>query len=598
MRMPRPTKNWLKKDLLQRFAQDEEGGIIILSLFLFVIMLVVAGMSVDIMLSEQQRVRAQTTLDTAVVSASAVSQIRDPEQVVRDYMQAAGFEPSDVNVAPIIENTNGSTVTGRSVAASLDIETDTIFMNLLGIDALNSAAGGRAEEGTAEIEIAMVLDVSGSMEEDGKLDLLKEAARDFVTTVLANNSPDKVSFSIVPYNHQVYMSDGMRDNIENTAESDDRSRCAFFGSNGDFSRRSLTPGSNRITSSSIFVNDRDKIYERAGVENQPYLPPEEWSKWCNDDASRVELFNNNELQLHAYIDSLQALGGTAIDYGMKWGVAALDPSMRSTVSAMIGAGDLAPDVDGHPLDYGDDDVLKFILLMSDGINEEQYNLRSRYRDGLSLIRYSEDLAGGVSFTDPTTTSGYVEDGSDFGGYIVERPDKPFEERWFVPGDPLDPSDDYTLAEDALPVTDHVRLSYQTLYDRFTVMDLATYFFLGNGVTFDDYAAMSEAELVDLRDNIAQDFDEFVLHADGVYEYSDRSLMNNRTNRACNAAKEDERITVFTVAFDAPSGAQDVLRNCASGPENYFDARTFGSETTVGEAFATIAAQLSVLRIIN
>lgn len=513
------------------------------------------------MLNERVRVKAQSTLDTAIVSASAITQERDPEQVVRDYMEAAGFDPAAVEVAPIGQTQNGSLVTGRSVAARMDIETSTIFMDILGIENFLGAAAARAEEGTTELEIALVLDISGSMNDNGKIDDLKVAAKDFVTAVLDNNDPNSVNISIVPYNHQVYMTDTMVGAIPRRGNSNPASRCARFPNDGLFNRRSILPGNGRLEMASVFVNDRYYFYEKDGVSNTPFAEPEEWSKWCNDYAPQVMLYSNNMTELHTYIDSLEALEGTAIDTGMKWGVAVLDPSMQPTIDAMVANNELPADRTGHPFDYADNDVLKFIILMSDGQNDAQYDLRGQYRSGMSRVWNSNALA-----TAPNATA--------FDGFIVEMPDLPADQRWLVPGDPNTTADDYFLAEGNRP-QDAQRWSNQRLYERFTILDAATYFFLEH----------DPQTYVDLTN--------------AVQRVGNRNQMDRRTRRACNAAKDQDRITVFTVAFDAPNRGQQLLQNCATSSGHYFDVDLFGDGTnSVAEAFATIAAQLSVLRIIN
>ena len=55
---------------LNRFRQDEDGGLIIFSLYLFVMMLMIGGLAVDFMRYEITRTRLQNTLDRAVLAAA------------------------------------------------------------------------------------------------------------------------------------------------------------------------------------------------------------------------------------------------------------------------------------------------------------------------------------------------------------------------------------------------------------------------------------------------------------------------------------------------------------------------------------------------
>ena len=51
----------------------------------------------------------------------------------------------------------------RRVDATANARVDTLFMNMLGVEYMNAYAASSAEEGTSDIEISLVVDVSGSM---------------------------------------------------------------------------------------------------------------------------------------------------------------------------------------------------------------------------------------------------------------------------------------------------------------------------------------------------------------------------------------------------------------------------------------------------
>lgn len=78
-------------------------------------------------------------------------------------------------------------------------------MHMLGVNELHSAQAGRAEERRTNVEISLVLDLSGSMNSGLKLPRLKSAAAEFIESMLNEDQGDKVSISVVPYNGQVYI---------------------------------------------------------------------------------------------------------------------------------------------------------------------------------------------------------------------------------------------------------------------------------------------------------------------------------------------------------------------------------------------------------
>jgi len=174
---------------------------VIFGMFIFVMMLIVAGMAVDIMRFESTRSRLQGTLDRAVLAAADLDQTRDCETVVRDYFRAAG-QLNQLNTVECVE-----TINSREVTASADLGMQTYFMKLAGVEQLDAPADGTAQEEVSDIEIVLVLDVSGSMSEASggstKIALLRSAARDFVQTVMANDTEKRISIAIVPFNAQV-----------------------------------------------------------------------------------------------------------------------------------------------------------------------------------------------------------------------------------------------------------------------------------------------------------------------------------------------------------------------------------------------------------
>ena len=64
---------------LRRFRRDEDGSMIIFTLFLILMMLMVGGMAVDLMRFETNRSRLQATLDRAVLAAADLDQKQRPE---------------------------------------------------------------------------------------------------------------------------------------------------------------------------------------------------------------------------------------------------------------------------------------------------------------------------------------------------------------------------------------------------------------------------------------------------------------------------------------------------------------------------------------
>ena len=551
------------KERRDRFVDKEDGSLTIFTLFMFILIVMITGMAVDLMRYESERVSIQNTIDTAVVATSSLTQSAGNEaevrSLVKEHFAKAGYDPDMVNVSALFEETGG-TATGRSVTASVDFQMDTMFMNIMGIEHLKGYTGGAAREGQQLIEIALVLDVSGSMGSNSKLENLKIAAKDFVTTVINASGSDRVSISIVPYNQQVYVDDNLaaRINWTNTQMTvasggpsytgaitdyttlDPTARCARFR-DADYATRSLASGGS-VEASAMY--SKNNIGMNAPTGNQ---------YWCGENFPRIMLYQNNETTLHTHIDSLSANGWTAIDYGMNWAVGILDPSFAPIVSDMVTNNLLPAQMEGHPVAYSNVDVLKYVVLMTDGINTVHEDLKPQYNSGPSPVWYSASAAAA---------------GNEDNGFFVEMPNNAATSQFFVPNQPGNTSDDAYVHQNVLPA-DAIQWDYHAVYNRFSVNAAANYFFGGSN----DAAA-------------------YAAHQNVVEDSGGYSTADTRVNSICNTAKANEQIEIFTVAFEAPTDAQTLLANCASKPGNYFDV----DGTQISAAFSSIASEISKLRL--
>ena len=76
-----------------RYVKDESGAMLVASLFFLLMILMVGGISVDLMRYEMERTRLQNTIDRAVLAAADLDQIATPEAVVlyRPYCKTRNF---------------------------------------------------------------------------------------------------------------------------------------------------------------------------------------------------------------------------------------------------------------------------------------------------------------------------------------------------------------------------------------------------------------------------------------------------------------------------------------------------------------------------
>lgn len=372
---------------MRKFLRREEGSLIVFSLFMMVCMMLAVSTAIDVMRAEVLDTKLQNTTDRAVLAAADLEQSRPPADVVRDYFARAGLDPSLVTVT-VNQTSNGNVVT-----ASTSVDVPTMFLNMVGIDALTANSIGTATESVSNIEIALVLDNSGSMgwNNNFRLNLLKPAAKEFVDIVMADEAPAGVTaVSIIPFSTQVNAGE-LLDHYNASAEHD-YSDCVDFAAE-DFSSAQMWP-TQELQRSGHF----DIWTWNAPVQNSGVICP-----W--DSSREIAPWSTDAAALKAKIDAMWAGGNTSMDVATKWGLSLLDPSAKEIVAAKVMAGDLDASVSQLPFSYSDPDAQKYLVVMSDGQNTSQYVLNDEYRSGASTV-WHDPGSGNRSYYRSSTNTYY------------------------------------------------------------------------------------------------------------------------------------------------------------------------------------------------
>ena len=417
------------------FQKDEEGGIIIFTLVVLITMLVVGGMAVDFMRFESRRALLQSVTDRAVLAAAELDEERDPEVVVRDFFKAAGYEGAIVGT-PEIESSAGS----RSVKVNAEVDVNTFYLRLVGIDQLTAPAQSQAIEGTGNVEVSLILDISGSMgtwvssESKTRMELLKEAAEQFIDDLLLPEYEDRISINLIAYSQHVSVGDDIFGRLNVTPDTIDENgvETGTIGDNwtvpedgGSVDGEVSTVLS--YTNPSRCVDFLEEEYETLTFNTaRTYQQVEYFEHYQSGDAgidfpvcpekdfeAIIPLSQDGE-RLKDAISQYRPTTYTSIHLGMKWGTALLDPSTRDLLS---GIGSIDPEFRGRRPDDYSSTTTKYIVLMTDGenvrgrrIENEHYNtyewrkIWSEYpmdywRNNIATTSYSAN-----SLTDYPTTA--------------------------------------------------------------------------------------------------------------------------------------------------------------------------------------------------
>jgi Flp pilus assembly protein TadG len=557
---------------LNRFAKDEGGAILAISIYFLLLIIMVAGIGIDMMQFERDRTNLQSTLDRAVLAAADLDQTLDPEAVVADYFDKAGL--SEFLVSVDVDDGLGY----RVVSAVASTEVKTQFMRLTGVDTLVAPATATAEERIDGVEISLVLDVSGSMGSNSRLTNLKVAARDFIDTMMANSEEGKVSISIVPYATQVSAPQYLFDELT-VSQEHNYSRCVNF-TEADFTTPTMD-----INTEMQRTMHFDKRETWDGRDNDPMetvrLPT------CEDDPSReMMVLQNNASALKTFISGFFADGNTSIDVGMKWAAALLDPSMNPVVENLIEGGDVSADFTGRPHAYDDGETIKVIVLMTDGKNTSQYFVEDEFRDGNSNIWWNDEEE------EYSVYVGLDVDDQDNDGITLESLFYwPFDNSWqdHAYGEGNYEETTYDRECDSYHWNGSCRY-YTTVATGTTIVDEP-----GSAeiVTYPELWARTSLKW-NARYNYKPWMGESAAYDDwyyDVYGYYGSTTKNARTKSICDAAK-NKSVLIYTIAFEAPSEGEVVLKDCASSVSHFFSV----DGVEIVNAFDAIASSIRQLRL--
>ncbi|WP_171122744.1 MULTISPECIES: TadE/TadG family type IV pilus assembly protein [unclassified Ruegeria] len=536
------------------FAEREDGTFTIFVLLGFLVIFATTGMGVDLMNYERDRANLQSTLDRAVLAAADLDQKLPPKEVVASYLEKAGLEGKLVGEPVVIEGLGS-----RTVSATAETVVKTHFMSFSGVNSLTARAASTAEESVGAVEISLVLDMSGSMDNPSaeagktKIEVLRDAAKEFVTLMLSKQDATEVSMSIVPYATQVNAGEDILSKFSNVTSEHSYSHCVNFSST-QFDDPSMDP-----TSAFQRTAHFDPFRYTNGAEQFPRYPV------CPTRVgSEITAVTDDIDVLHNRIDALTAKGNTSIDVGMKWGSAMLDPKFKGIIKSLSTEGAVPVKFDDRPLRY-EDDVLKVIIVMTDGKNTTQYMLNSNYRSGNSNVWFNPEYdrgdgkLGEYSVRYSTNPDRWVwMQHTDAAGYYVTAT-HPFG----------NPPDENASNEE---VGTSVRLTYPELFNLASTWWNAknNYYWQNNHESNWHY---------NIRSSVGA------------------TTKNTRTSNICGAAK-DKGVIVYGIAFEAPDEGLTTIKNCASSDSHVYKVDEFDDPEgiSLGDAFVSIASSIKKLRL--
>ncbi len=317
--MPHPQRLFHKLSLLGRSCS---GGVAIIFALSLVVLLLVGGVALDYERLVRVQNSLQDALDAALLAAATSGDDSSAklDKIISNYMQVNwSSKYPDVKLNYNYTQSDDGKLTGHARVA-----VKTTVMSLAGYERMNIDVTSQVTRGGSVVELALVLDTTGSMNSNNRMVELKKAATDLVKSLIKEGGND-VKIAIVPYSDYV--------NVGTTYKAESWLNISNSGWNGCVGSRN-------------YPLDMSDAYD--GVQIPAML-----DTTCTNDLVRL---TSQQGPLISTIESMKPKGYTYIPAGLIWGWRVLSDQLPFADGTPKGE-----KVDGKP-------VSKVVVLMTDGEN--------------------------------------------------------------------------------------------------------------------------------------------------------------------------------------------------------------------------------------
>ncbi len=187
---------------LRRFAKDRGGVSGITFALVLTLVLAMSGIAIDYVQAFLVKSRLQHALDASVLAAATRTGISDADRITHArQVFSANFPAAELGTpaTPNITISADGKVTGTVTAV-----VDTTLSKVIGFDNLNVGALSEVQSASAQGEVVLVLDYSGSMNSNGKYEAMRDAATGLINMLSNNGTNTSVKFGLVPFSAHVY----------------------------------------------------------------------------------------------------------------------------------------------------------------------------------------------------------------------------------------------------------------------------------------------------------------------------------------------------------------------------------------------------------
>lgn len=321
--------------LLQRvrsLRRSEEGSVAILVSVVMVVLLAIAGLSVDVGRTHSERSALQAAADAAALAGARLASASESDRIetALRYFAANYQSPTKGSVTPV------ASVVGDAVQVNATIVVPMRLAKLAGPKEMRVSVASSAARSSRGVELMFVLDVSGSMGGSGKIEALRTESVKLLETIYGGSETKANTWvGVAPFSGRVNIASygaGWMTGAPPSGVPDPARLCTGLRST---------------------MNEEND--ETPGAEPFPYFAGDE--NTCPGPLAIGLTAEKSTIKLA--LESLYPGHGASTNKGMAWGWRMLSPKWRG----MWGNQSL-------PLDY-DKSPGKVVVFMTDGENHPE-----------------------------------------------------------------------------------------------------------------------------------------------------------------------------------------------------------------------------------
>ncbi|MDB5576990.1 MAG: Pilus assembly protein TadG [Bradyrhizobium sp.] len=339
---------------VRRFRGANEGNIALLFGIALLPMLGFMGGAIDYSRANKARSSMQAALDsTALMLAKDLSDGKITAGEINTKATAyftALYTNKEAKSVTINATYTPSSSQGSTILVNGSGNVTTEFMKVVGFPKLDFNTSSTAAWGNVRMRVALALDVTGSMDQDGKMVAMKPAAKALVDQIAAlARNPGDVYVSLIPFAKDVNVgASNYNANWINWSDWDsDNQSCSGWWPN-----QTCTPKNHNTWNGC--VTDRDQNHDTLNTAPTGGPSTRFYAEQYNACPAQLMPLTYDFAAVKTKIDSLVPNGGTNQPIGIAWGWQSL------TETAPLNA----------PPQEANYTYQKVLIVMSDGLNTQ------------------------------------------------------------------------------------------------------------------------------------------------------------------------------------------------------------------------------------